>query len=134
MARLRTKHTFLLSKDSTENNQVFERVQRDDELTDQFLKASSVAPITLAPSGSSAVNVQGITPIKFLYIESDNAVNVSLNGGPNIQVVPRNNTNTTVPTSLPGRFYLWTDGITALTVSNPSLTVTANVTVVFAGG
>lgn len=133
MARLRSKRTLLLSKDSTETNQVFEKVQRDDELTDAYVKASSIAPLTLLPSASQAVNFQGISPVKYLYIESDSLVNVSLNGGTALPCTPQNNT-ATVPSAIPGKWELWTDNITSLTISNPSVTATAKVTVVFAGG
>lgn len=134
MARLRTKHEFLLSKDSTEVSQIYERVQADDELTDAFTVGSSVGPVSIAPSGNFAVSFQGITPVKFLYVETDKEVQLVINGSATpLKVTPRNNTGT-APQSLPGRFYMWTDSITSLTINNASATDTAKVTVVFAGG
>lgn len=135
MARLRTKHEFLLSKDSTEVSQIYERVQADDELTDAFVVGSSVGPVSIAPLGSFVVNFQGISPVKFLYVECDKEVQLVINGSATpLKVTPRNNTAST-PQSLPGRFGpWWTDSVTSLTINNASATDTAKVTVVFAGG
>ena len=133
MARLRTQHTFLLSKDSTETNKIFERVQRDEELTDAFVNGSSVAT-SLAPTVAYGVNLQGITPVRFVYVESDKEVLVTLNGTDAVRVLPRAASSPQQSVVLPGRFYVWTDSVTSLVVSNPSSTNTAKVTVVFAGG
>jgi hypothetical protein len=124
MARLRSKHTFTLSKDTTETNQVFERVQREDEVSDVFVGAVSRVE-TVAAGGT--LNLGGIGASKFVYVEAPAPVRVSLNGGAYLDVEPLTVGSATVP----GRWYMTTKNVTSIAVNNPGVAAVL-VTVVYA--
>lgn len=133
MARLRTRRNLRLSDDSNETTQIFEKIQEADELTDAFTSGVTVGPRSLAPLAALVVNFQGLTNVKFVYVECDNEVQLTINGSATpLKVTPRPNTDK-VPTNLKGRMELWTEGVTSLTVTNASATLTARITVVLAG-
>lgn len=129
MSRLRTRHTFTLSQNSTETTKHFEKEQRDEELVDAFALANSRS-LTLGPNIAHGVNFGGLANVQFIYVESDKAVTITINGQGPIPVTPR---NSSAALPLLGRFYLWTEGVTTLVVTNPSSVDTAKVTVALAG-
>lgn len=134
MARLRTRQTILLSTDSSELSQVFERVQSEDELTDAYTQGTSRGVLTIGPSATLTLNTSEFSNIQFIYLETDKPITVSLNGGAAIPVRPRNGpTVNSVTPVVQGKLSLMTDGVTAVALQNPDGTNAAKVLVVLAG-
>jgi hypothetical protein len=126
MSRLRSKLTLLLSSDSTETTQHFERTQRDDEVTDDF---GNVTTQAVTVGASLTVTLPAFTA-KFLYVQCASAVKLNVNGLGLIDMKPRTGVGTNPP-AYPGRFLLYGDAITSLAIQNPGATA-ITVTVVYA--
>lgn len=126
MSRLRSKLTLLLSSDSTETTQHFERTQRDDEVTDDFGNATTQA---VTVGAGLTVNLGGIAA-KFLYVQCASAVKLNINGLGFFDIAPRNGVGTSPP-SYPARYLVYGDNITSLSIQNLGAAAVV-VTVVYA--
>lgn len=126
MSRLRSKLTLLLSSDSTETTQHFERTQRDDEVTDDFGNATTQA---VTVGAGATVNLGGIAA-KFLYVQCASAVNLNLNGLGFFEIAPRVGVGTSPP-SYPARYLVYGNNLTSLSIQNLGAAAVV-VTVVYA--
>ena len=134
MARLRVNDKVLLSIDTNGVSKIYSRnfdVNSVDEVTDEFTKGNSRSFVLLKNTAIS-VELAGVTPVKFIRVESDATVVVTLNAGSDITVSPRADAIVS-GAYLPGRMSLWTDGVTSIGLRNASTTVDANVTLVLGG-
>lgn len=134
MARLRVNEKILFSVDTNGISKIYSRnfdVNSVDEITDDFTEGNSRS-FMLAKNTAISAELAGVSPVKFVRVESDLAIVVTLNGGSDIPLTPRLDAAVT-GAYLPGRMMLWTDGITSIGLRNASTTVDANVTMVLGG-
>lgn len=134
MARLRVMHTMLMSDDADETVQNYERKQAEDDLTDAFEIGNS-RRVNVPVSSSIGIPLAGITTAKMLYIEATKEVKVRFNGDDfELTLKPQNSVTVGGNTkSLPGRLYMWTDGITSIHIRNPSAEDVAAVVLAIGG-
>lgn len=135
MARLRELHTLKLSNDTGESQQIYEKEQTNDEVTDAFVKGNSRI-LTVPVSSSIVVNLAGLTNVQRIRLETTKEIRLKFNGGSEeLAVVPRNAiTSGSVPAaSLPGKFDIWTEGITNINITNPSASDVPTVVLMLAG-
>lgn len=129
--RLTRTLQFLLTFDPVQQNVTAERNPAGMvEGTDDFNDGGGTS-IKLAPLASNVV-IPVPNPTGFLYLQSDQPITFSINGGAAVSLTPRNQmqngpTPAPVVATIPAVLYLDGNGITSLTVSNPSSINTANV-------
>lgn len=133
MARLRNKHTFILSDDTAGLAKLYERADDTNESTDAYAKGNSKR-YDVGPSTTTSIDLDGLTNVGLVYVESDKEVKLIINGVSALElpITPQAST-VTGAAALPGRIFLMTSGVTSLSVKNASGTDTAKVRVAFAG-
>jgi hypothetical protein len=130
-SRLRSNHQFSLSTGTDEMTHTFLREQPDDEVTDKFDR-STAKLVSVPPSSTVNVGLDGLTNVQFIHMEAPSEVRLAFNGVTEaLPLYPRADTHTS-PVTLPGRLHMWTNGITAIAITNPG-TAAVVVVVVLAG-
>lgn len=117
MARLKQTHTLLFSVDTTGEEVLFELAPAQAEYTD-VMNACTVRRTLMIHGTDFTISVPA--GANYIYLESTKTVSIQLDttveGGPvfgiPIPVAPMSAT-------FPGRFNIFTSGITSVTVANP---------------